>query len=145
MSILSVFTRHPRVDRLKAANIGLISTNFDKHFRNMKLRTDAPKKELVFHDLERPALDQAIRAKLSANHVISIDQFLDLIEAQKNGQDGPLLVNGYANIAYIEDENGTVWAVDAGFDAEDGYWLAEAFSVESPSEWFAGDRVVSGK
>jgi hypothetical protein len=131
-------------DRLPAANIGPIGLYFNRHFRNITLRPDAPTTEIETYDLATSALDKQIRKELPANHVISINQFLALIEAQKDGQAGPLLTNGYANIAYIEDENGTVWAVFTHFSVMLGNWFVEAYSVDRPSGWSAGSRVIFG-
>jgi hypothetical protein len=69
-------------------------------------------------------------------------QFWEQMKKQGQGQKGALLVNGHANIAYIDDENGTLWAVDAHWLSSSG-WFVEADSVAGPGWWDAGHQVVS--
>ena len=46
-------------------------------------------------------------------------------------------------IFYIKDVNGIVWAVGARWRSGDGGWRVEADSVEGPSWWDAGVRLLS--
>lgn len=92
--------------------------------------------------LEKASRDPEIMTELGAEkRVIKLAHFYEKIKAQSRGQDGPLLVNGYANIAYIEDENGIVWAVHADWGS--GGWRVRAYSVEAPCGWFGGYQVLS--
>jgi len=52
------------------------------------------------------------------------------MEKQKNGEDGVLLNNGYANIFYIRDQNGVLRAVRVYWD--DGSWRVYAHGVTNP-------------
>ena len=63
------------------------------------------------------------------------------MEAQPNGENGNLLNNGWANIFYIKDINGTLRAVHVNW-LDDG-WFVFAHSVEYPNLWRADYRVFS--
>ena len=64
-----------------------------------------------------------------------------LMEMQANGENGHLLANGYANIFYICDMTGILWAVFCRWGG--GGWLVHACSVGRPHDWFDGYRVFS--
>lgn len=99
--------------------------------------------ELKLHKLDQDALDAPIIAELGNAAETTLAHFWELLKKQGSGQKGDLLTNGYANIAYIRDENGKLWAVSARWSAGSDGWLVEAVSVEGPSGWGAGRRVVS--
>src|SRR3984957_12620253 len=56
-----------------------------------------------------------------------------LLKRQPRGETGFLQTNGYANIFYIRDKNGTLCAVRIGW-ADDG-WVIDAISVQDPLAW----------
>jgi len=66
-----------------------------------------------------------------------------MLEKQPGGEEGALLVNGYANIFYIHDVEGNLWAVGAYWNSDVGGWCVYASSVEYPYGWLDGRRVVS--
>jgi hypothetical protein len=66
-----------------------------------------------------------------------------LIKAQAQGQSGPLLTKGYANVAYIIGDDGNLWAVCALWDSGNRGWHVDATSIENPYEWHVGIRVLS--
>ena len=116
--------------------------NFVKHFLG-KIEEVVPVGNIAIHRLEKASRDPEIMVELgSEKRVIKLAHFCQLIEAQGQGQEGPLLVNGWANIAYIEDDEGIVWAVYAYWNAGLG-WGVDAFSVENPNGWNAGRQVLS--
>ena len=53
------------------------------------------------------------------------------------------LENNCANIAFIRDDAGTLWAVGAGWGAGGGGWDVDAISVGYPDEWGSGYQVLS--
>jgi hypothetical protein len=63
------------------------------------------------------------------------------MEAQPNGENGSLLNNGWANIFYIVDINGTLRAVGVRWIGEG--WIVIACSVEDLNKWNADNRVFS--
>lgn len=118
-----------------------LGNNFKKYFLG-KIEENVESATLNIH--------HEFMAELGAEkRVIKLAHFYELIKTQASGQEGPLLVNGHANIiaSGIEDENGSLWPVNAFwrslfFRA----WFIGAFSVESTDEWpVAGYRLLSRK
>ncbi|MFA5754593.1 MAG: hypothetical protein WC905_04600 [Patescibacteria group bacterium] len=94
-------------------------------------------------NLEKSSVDGSILVELGGKEAAktTLMELYTAMAAQPNGESGDLLNNGWANIFYIEDINGTlravfvVWGVDG--------WYVSASSVENPREWDAGSRVFS--
>ena len=63
------------------------------------------------------------------------------MEKQANGGNGELLNDGWANIFYIRDSAGVLWAVHVNW-YDDG-WGVNASSVSGPRAWYAGDQVFA--
>ena len=128
---------------LKAVNVGWTGDNFNQNFLG-KVEEDIEDGMLAIHRLEKRALDAPIRQELGQEREeITLAHFLDLLARQSKGENGVLLVNGYANIAYIRDKNGKLWAVSASWYSGGRCWRVEARSVESPRGWLDGSRVLS--
>ncbi len=100
--------------------------------------------QIATHTLLVARHDPDIMASIPAHskRFIKLGQFGQLLQAQGQGQEGPLLVNGYANIAYILDDNGAPWAVRADWRGEYG-WLVGVYSVARGLVWYDGDQVLS--
>jgi len=101
---------------------------------------------IAIHRLEKLLRDSGIMAELGIDimtrkGVIKLAHFHEMLKAQSQGQEGPLLVNGYVNIAYIEDENGVLWAVCSRWARRK--WHVRTLSVEAPGKWPAGRQVLS--
>ncbi|OGN01517.1 MAG: hypothetical protein A3B91_00065 [Candidatus Yanofskybacteria bacterium RIFCSPHIGHO2_02_FULL_41_29] len=104
-----------------------------------------PAGELAVNTLLLPKHDPDIMVALGpqSRRFIKLGHLYQLIEEQGQGQEGPLLINGYANIAYILDENGVAWAVHADWDPHYGGWYVSVYSVARLCEWPAGSLVLS--
>ena len=123
---------------------GYIDERVSKLFGNVK--EDVPAGELAVHTLMCGTHDPEIMVALGpqAKRFTKLGQFYVALESQGLGQEGSLLVNGYANIAYIPDENGAAWAVSASWNNQFyGGWGVRVGSVASRSEWDAGGQVIS--
>lgn len=117
--------------------------NFTKHFLNNKVERGITAGQVAVYALLDVSFDPEIMTALgSQRRIIKLAHFYQLIEAQGQGQDGPLLVNGHVNIAYIEDDDGIVWAVSAYWFAGAG-WIVAAYLVENRTCWLAGYQVLS--
>lgn len=127
---------------LRTANIGYTGDNFDKLFLN-KAEKNVEGVNVAIHRLEKDSLDVPILAELGNRAEISLAHLFQLIKKQSKREDGPLLTNGYANIAYIRGTDGNLWAVDACWYSGYGYWRVYAYSVEYPNRWYAGRQVLS--
>ena len=104
---------------------------------------DVPAGELAVNTLLLPKHDPEIMVALGpqAKRFTKLGQFYMTLELQGLGQEGSLLVNGCANIAYILEENGAPWAVHAIWRS--GGWYVYVFSVASQYTWYAGYQVLS--
>lgn len=132
-----------KVDTKKAAvRIWYLGDNFKKHF-GRKVEGASEAAEIKVHKLTESSLDAPIVAELADKCEITLGQFFALLSKQGKGESGPLLTNGWANIAYIRDDEGILWAVSAYWYADRGGWRVEAFSVESPHGWSDGIQVLS--
>lgn len=129
-------------DNLKAANVVWMNDNFKRLFLE-KVEENVSAAELCIHRLEKDSCDPEIMAELGeGRREIALAHFFKLLTKQQaKGSQGPLLTNGWANIAYIMGSDGSLWAVRAGWH-RDG-WYVDACSVEGPNRWYAGDQVVS--
>jgi len=58
-----------------------------------------------------------------------------MLSEQKNGEDGFLLTNGYANIFHVKLEDDSVVAVSVDWD--DGGWNLFAFGLDYDNRWYA--------
>ena len=88
-------------------------------------------------NLVKNAYDKEIKAELPEHHEVELWQIAELIDAQKNGENGPLLTNGYANIFYVAG-----YAVNARWNAVDREWNVDAWRLVD-DYWNAGFRVFS--
>lgn len=140
------FVAHDRFTVNIAANlpvrIGYLGDNFKKHFLS-KTEENVARAELTSFQLTKDSLDRDILAQLGDTAEISLAHLWYLLSLQPNGEPGFLLTNGYANIFYIRDASGILWAVRADWDAGYGHWGVEAYSVSGPDGWSAGRQVVS--
>jgi hypothetical protein len=121
--------------------------NFKKHFLKGigKIELDVPAATLNVYKLRENSVDGPILGALGGNDVAktSLAYMAQLIKAQPQGQEGVLLTNGWANIFYIEDDNGGLWAVDCYWRSDGREWNVEACPVAYPYRWLAGRQVVS--
>lgn len=132
-----------KVDTKKAATrIYYLGDNFQKHF-GRKEEGASEATEIKVHKLLEESLDAPIITELGGNAEITLGQFFSLLSKQEKGEPGPLLTNGWMNIAYIRDDEGILWAVRARWRAGSGGWSVGAYSVEGPRRWSDGSRVLS--
>jgi len=69
----------------------------------------------------------------------TLTELFALMQSQSNGENGPLLTNGYANIFYIKDVSGLLRAVFANWN--DYVWFVHARAATYPFKWRAGNQV----
>ncbi len=98
---------------------------------------------LKYGKLSRYSVDGPILAELGGETAAetTLTELFALMEAQKNGESGPLLTNGYANIFYVRDAAGGLRAVYANWN-DDG-WRVGAVSILYPNDWYDGHRFFS--
>lgn len=113
--------------------------SFKDNFGSIEFKETKPKLET--RTLHRNMLDKDILSEFKPKECT----LGDLVYALKNPKKVGLLENGYANIFYIRDAKGTLWAVRASWHAVDRGWLVFAHSVSYPVGWLDGSQVVSRK
>lgn len=136
---------HFKVDTSDSAvvKIGDMGDNFRANFLS-KVEKNVPAAELVVRRLTKNALDKDIREELGSDcEETTLAHLWEMLTRQSRGQKGNLLTNGYANICYIKDAKGKLWAVDVRWDAYYDGWRVLASSVGVPHRWLAGFQVFS--
>lgn len=108
-----------------------------------KIEDPISEQTLRYHKLRQASVDGPIIQELGgeAKAETTLSEMFSLMEKQKNGEDGVLLNNGWANIFCVRDHNGVLRAVDVCWDS--GGWLVDAYEVVFPRKWYAGFRVFS--
>jgi hypothetical protein len=125
--------------------VGYISDNAKEVMRGLVEPEAADEVKLRIHQLREASVDGPIIAELGGEEVVttSFARMWQMTEKQGHGEEGDLLVNGYANIFYIRDAKGVLWVVYCFWRASRGYWRFRAHSVAPPDAWYAGSQVVS--
>lgn len=118
--------------------IAYLGDNFKENFLK-KVERDIAGTTLKSFRLKEASLDQPIITELGPKHETTLAHLWELLKAQPNGKPGTLLTNGCANIFYIRDTEGILWAVGAGWRS--GGWYVYACSVEAQNGWNAVSRV----
>ncbi|OHA91408.1 MAG: hypothetical protein A2758_03055 [Candidatus Zambryskibacteria bacterium RIFCSPHIGHO2_01_FULL_49_18] len=105
ITVSSVSAREKFVvaDHFKKGNAGIyyLGDNFKKWFGS-KVEENVPAARLLSHQLTQSSVDGPIKAELGEGHETFLAWLFQMIEAQEDGREGALLVNGYANIFYID-------------------------------------------
>jgi len=128
--------------RKAKVKISWLGDNFRAHFLG-KTEDSFPGSTIARRKLEKDSVDGPILLDLGGKEKAktTLAELYAMLVKQPNGEDGDLLTNGCANIFYIEDVDGTLWAVVTRWDG-DG-WSVAADSVELPVGWLAGRQVFS--
>ena len=125
--------------------ISAVWDDFTSWFLSGDGKTENPEsvQTLRYHKLCKASVDGPIITELGgeAKAETILSEMFSLMEKQKNGEDGVLLNNGYANIFYIKDNAGVLRAVSVRWRG--GGWDVNASSVENPSRWDGGYQVFS--
>jgi len=137
-----------KVGTQEGVKIYYVGDNFKKHFVNLnrtgKNELNVPAQKLRIHKPRKNSVDGPILAELGGETAVetNLATMWELMKGQGQGQAGTLLVDGKANIFYIKDDNGTLWAVRCDWLAGDG-WYVEANAISRPLGWLAGHQVFS--
>lgn len=133
------------VSRSAKPRIGSISENFRAYFLSGEGKVEgvATEVSLRFYTLLKPAVNASIVAELGGegkSETTLTDMFI-LMKRQGNGWIGDLLVNGYSNIFFINDNMGVLRFVSVTWTG--GSWSVDAGPISCPRGWRGGDVVVS--
>jgi hypothetical protein len=122
--------------------ISLIGGNFRENFLH-KVEDDAEGALIKVHKICKASSDISIIKELGDNHEMKLGKFCMMLYEQPQGEHGPLLVNGCANIAFIRDMSGKLWSVFAFWNSSSRGWSIDARSVQYPYEWEIGRQILS--
>lgn len=133
------FREGKTVDGVKVYGTG---SNFDAHFMG-KVEKDVATMQLRAHKLRKGSKDPAIIEALGGTGLVetSLAQMWEMMKKQGEGQEGDLLTNGYANIFYVPDTEGVIWAVGCSWRGSS--WGVGAGPLSFPFDWYAGHQVFS--
>ena len=124
-----------------------LGDNFKNHFLKGlgKIKLYVLVATLNVYTLREVSVNGPILTALGGDNLAktSLAYVAQLIKAQPQGQEGVLLTNGWANIFYIEDDNGELWAVGCYGYSGGGGWRVNAYPVADPSWWSADYQVFS--
>lgn len=127
--------------------LGWVGDNFTRVFLNGAGHNeiDVPASERRIHRLRKWSKDEPIVKELGGEQVAEthLAHMWEMMKRQGQGQQGDLLVNGYANIFYIRASDGTLWTVYCYWNAYYGRWRVGAAPITLPLEWSGGFQVVS--
>lgn len=138
---------HFKVGKVDGVTIGWIGDTFTGNFLTGpgKNEIDVPAAGLRVHKLRRGSVDEPVVAELGGEE--QVETYLacmwEMMKLQGAGQNGDLLVNGYANIFYVRDDNGVLWAAYCIWYSGARDWFVGADPVTYPREWSAGFQVFS--
>jgi len=128
-------------------NFGWFGDNFRRLFFGRKLN-EVSARSIAIHQLKEYCTNQQLKDELGDQAVISFLYALSLVEQQRDGQQGPLLTNGYGNLVIVEikekDGKKGFWLVDFDWDSGDRYWVVGANPLGNLGEWGDGYQVLSG-
>jgi hypothetical protein len=138
---------HFKVDTSGEVKIGYVWEGFRNNFLadDGKVEADIAEATLRVHKFVKSSVDSPIIAELGGEDVAetSLAQMYEMMKTQGHGEQGILLTNGYANIFYIRDAKGVLWAAGCCWSSGIGYWGVDASPVTYPDTWDAGRQVVS--
>ena len=141
-----VAQKHLNANGPKAkVKIAFIWDAFATHFLP-KVEQRIPSAEVRVYKLTNGSVDAEIISELGETHEIYLADLHAMLERQPNGEDGPLLTNGLANIFYVRAKDGSLWAVYVHWFLGSDGWYVNAYSVENPfrqNRWDGGRQIVS--
>jgi hypothetical protein len=114
-----------------------ISTLFAEFKHRFCDKAEQPTAEVTYrsYSLLYNSPDGPIIAALGGENKVegTLTAVFAFLQRQPKGEPGFLQTNGYANIFYVRDKEGTLCAVRTGW-ADDG-WVLDAISVADPAAW----------
>ncbi|MBI4992088.1 MAG: hypothetical protein HZB99_02615 [Candidatus Harrisonbacteria bacterium] len=124
----------------KKVKIAYLGDNFRQHFL-AKVEEPQAETELRISKLKKASPEAPILAELGDKAETTLASIWELLKKQPKGESGKLLTNGYANIFYVRDAKGVLWAVSVRWRSAG--WSVDAISVENPYVWYDGFQVFS--
>lgn len=123
--------------------IAYLWSGFKKSLR-FKRESNIPAGSLRIQTLRKSSRDGPIITALGSGHRTYVSDVWALLLRQGKGEEGALRVDGYANIFYIGDGAGNLFAVSVFWHADvGGGWGVNVEDVSDPGFWSKGDVAVA--
>ena len=122
-------------------NVGWRGDNFARLFLGKTLK-GAPAGMVAVNQLKEYSTNQQLKDELGNEAVTPFASMLSLVEKQRNGETGSLLVNGWANLVLVEVE-GELWVVLVYWYFYCRCWGVGAYPLENPRRWRDGYQILS--
>lgn len=123
--------------RRAQANITWMGDNFREWFLS-KIEEPIMETTLHYAKLSKALPDAPVLKELGEFKETTLGQIFYLMSRQSNGEEGVLLIDGWANVFYVVDAYGALRAVLVR--RRHGGWRVGAGPVVGPDEWGAGNR-----
>lgn len=75
-------------------------------------------------------------------HTMTLAQVEAMAEATERGEKTGMVVNGYGNFAFVENEDGSVSVVNVRRRGDDRPWRASVYELAYDNRWHAGGRLM---
>lgn len=126
-----------------------IRPGFQALILNSDLKADQAQgiDKVCYVDVPHDMFDADILSRFigNASHVamnsFSLSQIAELIDLQKNGEAGLMLLNGYANIFCFQGADNKLLFVTLCWSSNYANWRIEAFDTDENGSWNEGCRV----
>lgn len=132
------------IDTSKKAKVRIsgLGKNFKSNFLD-KVENPIGKSTLHYYRIKKRSRSTPIINELGGEDKseTALSEMFSLMEEQGNGQSGSLLIDGSANIFFICDCAGVLWAVDCSW-VDDG-WNVDASYLEDGRPWRDDCQVFS--
>ena len=148
LALFATFELPTRAKRLVVADefvvgshgIKYVDPSFTRVFGNLIEELGAGGTFAV-HTFNRTASVADVATERGPKAVTMLGDVLAQMDKQSQGQEGPLLVNGCANLLKVKDAQGNEFAVNANWHADDGGWYV--YSHDVAHRWYDGYRFLS--
>jgi len=93
---------------------------------------------VMMYKIRRDERDRVLAAEVAA---VSIARVFHVLMAQSSGQEGPLRIDA-PNLAFIKDDSGRLWTMEALHRGAEGGWRIDAVETNRDTERKAGTRCI---
>lgn len=125
----------------EAFPIGYTDSSLSDMFEKGRVEPIRGKEKLLFRSLMRDAtFEEMLNVLQDEKQEVSLGRAFQMAKEQARGQKGDLLVNGHANLFFIEKTGMVLYVV---FNVCMKAWYFFAFSEKSSGVWSAGSQLIA--
>lgn len=115
-------------------------SDIDKKLPNTQPATEAAKVTIFELEKSMTLQEMADAVHLNKKQYFTLPEIEQLVERQEGGEDVGLRINGWANLAFVENEDGCVSVLR--FYRSDRRWDGDLDSFDDDYRWRAGRRLL---